>query len=377
MIYVSMILAAVAIATAAWATLMRDQLEVDMTETAAAHAAQVVSAVGSRLFEMESTITTSTGYTTGSPPTSTLLWLKNPATCSTAGIPTVPNDEEGNAVDNSFLPCDFSDVNVFGHSYTISWTTTYPGTVATIQIGSVPFTVNGVRRNDIAGAIALKANKHSMAGIGDGTMDSYIRYAYNRVSGTLTATIDRTGSFASNAFLPKDGSEPMDAAASIRWGNSMAITPNGTNMEISVAAGSTITLQNDMIVNGNVTVNGTVTMTDGVVTGVLVDGVNQALLSQAVYSYYINDSGDTVDKVSCPAGGTPQIFVAAASVPVGEAMAVVTDTGATVSGNISRFRTAADDLGTQWQVWAEVYINGGWQRIASSEGQLRSAVKCT
>ncbi|MBY4677947.1 hypothetical protein [Marinobacterium arenosum] len=391
MVYATMILLAISLATASFIKLQQRDLERDFAANAAVHFAQYSQAAASRMFEMGSQFTVAAGYAGGAPPAAGALWLKNPAACAIGGIPTLPNDEAGNPVDDSFVPCDFDDQNIYGHSYTTSWTTVYPGTRMTIQLGPVPFTINGERRDDLGGLIAIKAQALSNAGLGDSTLDVLLRYDFNPTTGALTATIDRTSPFAVDPHLRIDGSNMMDAAAPIRWASGLAITPNGTAMELSAPGG--ITVQNDATFNGDVEVAtgdvtvtagdlilsaGTATMVDGQLTGVQIDGAFNAVLSHAVYDQRINRSGDTVNKPTCPSGSTPQIFVAAASVPTGEGMMIVDSSGVSRSGSIQRFRTSADDLGSQWQVWAEVYLDStGWIKLHSSEGDLRSSIKCT
>jgi|GEM_PF-2350405 len=397
LVYISIFSFAVAAATAAWLNLQKQTIEDDWVSNAAAHLAQYTQAAASRQFEMGSQFVLAGGYATGTPPAAGMLWLKNPATCSLAGIPALPNDEAGNPVDDSFVPCDFSDENIYGHTYTTSWTTTYPGTRMTIQLGTVPFTIKGERRDDLAALLAIRAQRHSQAGIGDSTLDVFVRYDFDPATATLTAVVDRSAPFAPDPHLRVDGTNMMDAAAPIRWASGLAITPNGTAMEVTAPGG--INLQNDttfagnaVLTSGNLTVTagnvtvtagdlevtaGTATVREGKVTGVKIDGTVDASLTHAVYDYRINQSGDVINKPTCLAGSTPQVFVAAASVPTGDGMLIVDSGGSSHAGNVQRFRTTADDLGNSWRVWAEVYINGSWIKLGAAEGDLRSSIKCT
>ena len=358
--------------------------EADLTANAAAHFAQVTQATASRVFELGSRVLVETGYAAGAPPgvAGSMDWLKNPATCGIPTIPALPSDEAGNPVDDSFLPCDFADTDIWGNGYGITWTLIYPGTRATIVVGAVPFTVGGVRRDDIGGAMALKAQSYSLAGIGDSTLDLIINYDFDPATSTLSAVIDRSAGFAADPHLRIDGTNEMDAAAPIRWANGMSITPNGTTMEIVATGG--INLLNDTDITGDLGVTGDmdvstgdVSMNDGTLESVQIEGAFDAQLSRAVYDQRINQSGDVVDQPTCPTGMNPQIFVAAASVPTGDAMIITDSGGATHTGNVIRFRTTAVDLGAQWQVWAEVFMNSSWVRLAAAEGDVRSSIKCT
>ncbi len=357
--------------------LLATDQEQDRTEVAAVHLAQVTQAVASRMFEMGSRFVSDTDYLGGAPPgpPGSLAWLKNPATCSLPGLPAVPNDERDQPVEQSFLPCDFTDTDLFGNGYTVRWDLRYPGTRTTLVVGDVPFVVEGERRDDIGGAIALKAARHSLAGFGESTLDEIVRYHFDPDTATLSAIIDRMAGFAADPHLRIDGGNPMDAGAGIVWGNGMAITPNGAAMALAAEGG--IELLNNTSIAGELTVAGTGTLHNAVITGVQVAGVAPAHATHAVYDQRLNRSGDVVDKPTCPAGSVAQIFVAAASVPTGDGVVVTSSVGAHVSGDIKRFRTTADDLGAQWQVWAEVFMNDGWIPLAAAEGDLRSSIKCT
>src|SRR5690625_4331193 len=106
------ILTAVSVATMGWFSYQQKQQEVDMAERSAAHLATVAQATASRMFEMGQNFIDAPGYGF-SPPVDNLLWLKNPTECPDPTIPALPEKENGDPVQNSFLPCDFVHTNVF------------------------------------------------------------------------------------------------------------------------------------------------------------------------------------------------------------------------------------------------------------------------
>ncbi len=196
-------------------------------------------------------------------------------------------------------------------------------------------------------------------------------------TGTVQTSIAKPGTEpALDALLPRDGSRPMVDGAKIWWSSGAEIQQIGNTLAL--------TGPDEVVLNGDVSVsqdlevlNGTITAQDGLITSTQIDGSLDALLSRAVYDVRINQSGDIVTKPTCPAGATAQIFVAAASAPTGEAMLVTNSSGASVPGDIKRFRANADSFATTWQVWVEVFISGSWVRLAASEGDVRSTIKCT
>ncbi|WP_415913049.1 prepilin-type N-terminal cleavage/methylation domain-containing protein [Neptuniibacter sp. QD37_11] len=149
-------------------------------------------------------------------------------------------------------------------------------------------------------------------------------------------------------------------------------------------------VKGDTNLNGNLEVKGDITLPAGSIDAssgnikmfsaevgsVLIDGSSPAQLGAAVFDQRINRSGDYVNKPICPPGRTPQIFVAAASVPTGSAMLVGTTSG-TIAGDVKRFRTTAENVGTRWRVWAEVFMNSRWYKLNAADGDLRSSIKCS
>lgn len=372
------VLTAVSVAMMGWFSYQQKQQEVDMAERSASHLAAVAQAAAGRMFEMGENFITAPGYN-GTPPGpgDRLLWLKNPNTCTgVSGIPALPEKENGEPVQNSFLPCDFEDTNPLGLQYRISWDLTYPHTQMIVRVreaGSDEFLINGQRRDEIAGMIASRAYRHSHAGLGEGTQDVMISYRYDPDLNELTATIDRTASAMADAFLRIDGENEMDAAAPIRWGNGMSITPDTDDMVL--AAPGSLFIRNDT------TVEGELTMDDGLVTDLTING-GHARLSQGVYHYSVVNSGQYINKPSCPSGSTPHVHVTFASIPVGDGMSMTLLSG-TRNGDVKRVRArAVDASGNRWQVLAEAYItNGGaatgsWYTLGGDDGWLRSAVKC-
>jgi len=379
-------------AMTSWLTMQKQQMTDDWAEKAARHFSTVTQIAASRMYEMGSNFVTAPNYAAGTAPTpGSLDWLKDPNNCSIATIPALPNKENGDPVSRSFLPCDFSDTSVWGHNYSITWNTAYPGTTMEIQLGGAPFQIDGEVRPEVGGKIAAKAEKFTYTQLGDSTLDLMISYNFDPSTGTLTATVDRTAAFSADPYLRVDGTNMMDATASIEWGNGMEIKPDNDEMHISATDGVFIfdetTIEADTTVKGQLTVEGPtntasiddgfLSIEDGVVEGTKVNGSFDALLSRAVFDYRVLESGDTVTKPSCPASSTPQIFAAASSVPVGEGMYIQIYGGGSVAGDVKRFRARADDLGSQWQVWAEAYISGTWRKLAGSDGELRAAIKCT
>lgn len=355
--------------------------EHNQAEAAAKHFAQYTQAAASRMFEMGSNFITEPGYALGAPPAAGALWLLSPADCARAGIPALPSTESGQPVSRSFLPCDFIDETPFGQTYTTSWTLVYPGTRMTIQS---PFLYEGFQRDDLGGQVAASAKAESAAGFGDSTMDVFLDYNYDPATGTLTATVDRTGPFAADPHIRRDGTTPFDETAVISWSGpgNKSIAPNGDQLDINADGG--INLKNNVVINGNLEVTGIITTRDVIISSVLVEGVFPARVSRMPFTSQIVKSGDLVPQDTCLAAlaGDPvpvaQVNLDLHETPTGDGMLIETTTG-TISGDVLKTRVGADPVGNQWQLWVEVFVRqtNSWHRLTADGGEIRAETKCT
>ncbi|WP_146074256.1 hypothetical protein [Pokkaliibacter plantistimulans] len=189
----------------------------------AANFAKVANAVAARLFELGPRFTAV--YPLGTPPTTNLLWLKDPNNCLLSGIPSLPLKENGQPVSASFIPCNTPDTDNWGNTYSISWAGTYPLLTISIQLGGTPYRVNGIDRGDIGGLISLAAANYSTATTLGYSGAVFVGYNYSATTNQLVATVQRTGSALDDGRLNTDGSNSMDSTAPIHWGNGMSVDP--------------------------------------------------------------------------------------------------------------------------------------------------------
>jgi len=205
---------------------MVDERKNQSASLAARQLAQVTETVAGRMAELEDRFTTV--YPSGAP-TTDLRWLKNPATCSIPGIPARPNRPDGTPITESFLPCDFPDINESGSAYFISWTGPSNNLVAHVNVGdpTLPFTFHGDANGRFGGFIARKANAITEGGRERGMHRIYVSYSYDPDSNVLTGIADQTAPVpirpeSDPHSLHTDGSVRMDSGARIRWTGSNA-----------------------------------------------------------------------------------------------------------------------------------------------------------
>ena len=356
------------------------KIENDKADTAANQLVKVTHTVAARLFELGGTLAVRIGYTGGRPPgaVGSLLWLKDPNNCSLANIPSLPNDADGNPVDSSFLPCDFSDTNIFGQSYTISWSGSYPNTIATIQLGNVPFDVEGRPRPDIGGAIALRANALTQAGLGDATLDLMIDYRYQPQTQQLTGVISRTSGANADPFLRIDGTNQMDRQASIRWGGSgISIGPDTTDdSKLIMEASGGFEIQGDTLIDGELTVTRTAEAKDFIIGDVTIGG-NKVKASQAVFDERIITSGSSVTKPTCPGGSTAQITAVPVRYPVGASTTIRDLNGNRHTGSVNKIEIRTTDSANSWTVTLRTSIGRrGWINVSGQDASLKVSLKC-
>lgn len=109
--------------------------------------------------------------------------------------------------------------------------------------------------------------------------------------------------------------------------------------------------------------------------------------SRAVYDMRLAQPRDEIRKPLCPATSVPQIFVAVDAAPTGSDISVATTSGP-VTGNITSYRTNAENLNAQfWRINMQVYFidatsSDGWYTLNASSGSgwsgsMLVGTKCT
>lgn len=109
--------------------------------------------------------------------------------------------------------------------------------------------------------------------------------------------------------------------------------------------------------------------------------------SRGVYDMRLARPRDTIHKPQCPSGSVPRVFLSVDAAPTGQNMSVTTTSGL-VTGDITSYRTSADNVpGNEWRVNLEVYMNDanrpdGWYTLNAGSGgnwsgSLVVAAKCT
>lgn len=290
-------------------------------------------ALGVQLVQFESAVTSFVFDNGLTVPLGTFVggdWLKAVGDC---GLPATGQI--------GYLPCDFPDTLRFGLTMSTTITARGGGFLAETTFGPNVLQWRNNPREILAAQAINHAQTLSAGGAGAVTLSTFL--TFQRRAGVITGIVDSLPNGQVDPFLRTDGANfPL---SSISW-NSQNLTNVG-QFDAAAVSASAIT-----------------------------DQIKGRTLSQAVTDVVIRETGDQVDKPTCPVGQIPQIYLSPSSFSAG-GTGVIIQGVQTWAEDVAAAGTGAGFVPSHWIVRLRLVTPNGYATPPTTFSRITVLTKCT